>query len=177
VIAALQNGDVNVAQNVGFYIIAAVMVWGALRVVTTKNVVHAALWLVLVLGGIAAQYILAAAEFVAVSQVLVYIGAVMVLFLFGIMLTRATVGPDTDLNNTGWFVGVPVALLLLGVLAYASVDLVEDGVIVDRDEAAIAATTTQISDAYLDGYLVPFIALSFVLLAAAIGAIVLARKD
>ena len=175
--AALLAADVNVAQNVGFYIIAAVMIWGALRVVTTKNVVHAALWLVLVLGGIAAQYILAAAEFVAVSQVLVYIGAVMVLFLFGIMLTRATVGPDTDLNNKGWFVGVPVALLLLGVLAYVSLDYVEDGVIVDRDAAAIASTTTQISDAYLGDYLVPFIALSFVLLAAAIGAIVLARKD
>ena len=177
IVAALQDGDVNVAQNVGFYIIAAIMIWGALRVVTTKNVVHAALWLVLVLGGIAAQYVLAAAEFVAVSQVLVYIGAVMVLFLFGIMLTRATVGPDTDLNNKGWFVGVPVALLLLGVLAYVSLDFVEDGVVVDRDQAAIASTTTQISDAYLSDYLVPFIALSFVLLAAAIGAIVLARKD
>ena len=176
-IAALQNGDVNVAQNVGFYIIAAIMVWGALRVVTTKNVVHAALWLVLVLGGIAAQYILAAAEFVAVSQVLVYIGAVMVLFLFGIMLTRATVGPETDLNNKGWFVGVPVALLLLGVLAYVSLDLVEDSVLVDQDEARIASTTTAISDLYLGDMLVPFLALSFVLLAAAIGAIVLARKD
>ena len=100
--AAVFAADVNVAQNVAFYIIAAGMIWGALRVVTTKNVVHAALWLVVVLGGIAAQYILAAAEFVAVSQVLVYIGAVMVLFLFGIMLTRATVGPDDDLNNKGW---------------------------------------------------------------------------
>ena len=53
---------------------------------------HAALWLVIVLAGVAAQYILAAAEFVAVSQVLVYVGAVMVLFLFGIMLTRAQIG-------------------------------------------------------------------------------------
>ena len=69
--------DVNVAQNVGFYIIAAVMVYGALRVVSTRNVVHAALWLVVVLGGVAAQYILAAAEFVAVSQVMVYIGALL----------------------------------------------------------------------------------------------------
>lgn len=182
---ALLAADVNVAQNVGFYIIAAVMIWGAIRVVTTKNVVHAALWLVLVLGGIAAQYILAAAEFVAVSQVLVYIGAVMVLFLFGIMLTRATVGPDTDLNNKGWFIGVPVAVLLFGVLGYVALDAidadafvnVEDNVIVDRDPGKIAATTTQISDGYLGPYLVPFIALSFVLLAAAIGAIVLARKD
>ena len=68
------------------------MVFAALCVVTTKNVVHAALWLVIVLAGVAAQYILAAAEFVAVSQVLVYVGAVMVLFLFGIMLTRAQIG-------------------------------------------------------------------------------------
>ncbi len=67
--------DVNVAQNVGFYIIAAFMLLGAVRVVTATNLVHAALWLVLVLAGVAAQYILAAAEFVAVSQVLIYIGA------------------------------------------------------------------------------------------------------
>jgi NADH-quinone oxidoreductase subunit J len=169
--------DVNVAQNVGFYIIAAAMVWGAIRVVTTSNVVHAALWLVTVLGGIAAQYILAAAEFVAVSQVMVYIGAVMVLFLFGIMLTRATVGADTDLNNKGWLVGVPVALAMLGVLAYAVLDFTGDDVLVDRDDAQIAATTQAISDGYLGDFLVPLIALSFVLLAAAIGAIVLARKD
>jgi NADH-quinone oxidoreductase subunit J len=173
----LLAADVNVAQNVGFYIIAAGMVWGALRVVTTKNVVHAALWLIVVLGGIAAQYILAAAEFVAVSQVLIYIGAVMVLFLFGIMLTRATVGPDTDLNNKGWAIAIPVALGLAGVLGYVVLDVVGDEVLVDRDEATIAATTTEISDAYLGPYLVPLIALSFVLLAAAIGAIVLARKD
>jgi NADH-quinone oxidoreductase subunit J len=184
-VTPLLASDVNVAQNVGFYIIAAGMVWGAIRVVTTKNVVHAALWLVVVLGGIAAQYILAAAEFVAVSQVLVYIGAVMVLFLFGIMLTRATIGVDTDVNNKGWFLGVPVALALLGVLAFVSVDAVNEGafanvdgdVIIDRDGADIAATTTAISDGYLGPYLVPLIALSFVLLAAAIGAIVLARKD
>jgi NADH-quinone oxidoreductase subunit J len=175
--AVLLASDVNVAQNVGFYIIAAAMVWGAIRVVTTNNVVHAALWLVVVLGGVAAQYILAAAEFVAVSQVLVYIGAVMVLFLFGIMLTRATVGPDSDLNNKGWAIGIPVALGLLGVLAYVVIDLVGDDVLVDRDEAQIASTTTEISDAYLGDYLVPLIALSFVLLAAAVGAIVLARKD
>ena len=64
---------------------------GALRVVTTKNVVHAALYLV-VLAGVAAQFILLAAEFVAITQVLVYIGAIVVLFLFGIMLTRAELG-------------------------------------------------------------------------------------
>ena len=89
-----------IAQNIGFAIIAAVMIIAALRVVTTSNVVHAALWLVVVLSGVAAQYILLAAEFVAVTQVLVYIGAVMVLFLFGTMLTRSRIGRDSGLNNT-----------------------------------------------------------------------------
>jgi NADH-quinone oxidoreductase subunit J len=191
--AILLAGDVNVAQNVGFYVIAAGMLFGAFALVSTDNVVHAALWLVVVLGGIAAQYILAASEFVAVSQVLVYIGAVMVLFLFGIMLTRSSIGRDTDTRNAGWGVGIPVALLLFGVLAYVVFDAVDqnsgrsgadrffgavDGnIIVEPDAGSIAATTTGISDGYLGPFLVPLIAVSFVLLAAAVGAIVLARKD
>ena len=83
------------------------MLVAAIRVVTSNNVVHAALWLVLVLAGVAAQYVLAAAEFVAVSQVLVYVGAVMVLFLFGIMLTRAQIGAERNLNNRNWGIGIP----------------------------------------------------------------------
>jgi NADH-quinone oxidoreductase subunit J len=169
----LAADGVNVAQNVGFGIIAFGMIVAAINVVTTKNVVHAALWLVVVLGGVAAQYVLAAAEFVAVSQVLVYIGAVMVLFLFGIMLTRARIGSDTDLNNAGWAIGIPVALAMLGVLAWVIIDGVEDTVIPDSSPRP----TEELSDGFLGPYLVPFLALSFVLLAAAIGAIVLARKD
>ena len=78
-----------VAQNIVFWILAAGMVLAAIGVVRSQNVVHAALYLVVVLGGGAAQYILLAAEFVAWVQVLIYIGAVIILFLFGIMLTRA----------------------------------------------------------------------------------------
>jgi NADH-quinone oxidoreductase subunit J len=172
-VSVLAADGVNVAQNVGFGIIAFVMIFAALCVVTTKNVVHAALWLVLVLAGVAAQYILAAAEFVAVSQVLVYIGAVMVLFLFGIMLTRAQIGRETNLNNTGWALGIPVALLMGGALAWVIIDDVEDTIVADREPAP----TEAISDGFLGPFLVPFLAISFVLLAAAIGAIVLARKD
>jgi NADH-quinone oxidoreductase subunit J len=172
-VVLLAADDINVAQNVAFGIIAAMMIFAALCVVTTKNVVHAALWLVFVLAGVAAQYILAAAEFVAVSQVLVYIGAVMVLFLFGIMLTRARLGSDEGLNNPGWVVGIPVAIVLLGLLAYVSIDAFEDTTLPDRGPTP----TELISDEFLSPYLIPFLALSFVLLAAAIGAIVLARKD
>ncbi len=169
----LAADDVNVALNVGFGIIAAMMIFGALKVVTSKNVVHAALWLVVVLGGIAAQYILAAAEFVAVSQMLVYIGAVMVLFLFGIMLTRAQIGKEAGLNNKGWLLGVPVGLVMFGLLAWVIVDAYGDDVLPETEPTA----TVALSDQFLSIYLVPFLAISFVLLAAAIGAIVLARKD
>ncbi len=171
--ALIAADNINVAQNVAFGVIAAMMIFAALCVVTTKNVVHAALWLVMVLAGVAAQYILAAAEFVAISQVLVYIGAVMVLFLFGIMLTRAKLGDDDGLNNPGWALGIPVAVALLGLLAYASIDAFDDTTLPESG----STPTSLLSDQFLSPYLIPLIALSFVLLAAAIGAIVLARKD
>ena len=169
----LAADDVNVAQNVAFGIIAAMMIFAALSVVTSKNVVHAALWLVMVLSGVAAQYILASAEFVAASQILVYIGAVMVLFLFGIMLTRAQIGKEAGLNNAGWALGIPVALVLFGLLAWVILDAFGDDIVADRGPTP----TVLLSDQFLSIYLVPFLAVSFVLLAAAIGAIVLARKD
>ncbi|MCX6519548.1 MAG: NADH-quinone oxidoreductase subunit J [Actinobacteria bacterium] len=172
--AVILADDIYVAQNIGFGIIAAVMIIGALKVVTSKNVVHAALALVLVLGGAAAQYLLLAAEFVAVTQVLVYVGAVMVLFLFGVMLTRAKLGQEGDLNNKNAILGVPVALLMLGVMSWVLIDGFEDTRLPqDGDQVSVQA----LSDSIFKPYLLPFWALSFVLLAAVIGAIVLARKD
>jgi NADH-quinone oxidoreductase subunit J len=163
-----------VAQNIAFGVVAALMIVGAFRVVTTNNVVHAALWLVTVLAGAAAQYILLAAEFVAVTQVLVYVGAVMVLFLFGTMLTRSRIGRQTDLSYRHWWAGAAVALLLLGTMGYVLIDTFEDEKL---PENTVPTTTQQISDSIFGPYLLPFWALSFVLLAAIIGAIVLARRD
>ena len=171
--------DIEVAQTIGFGIIAAMMIAGALNVVISRNVVHAALSLVMVMAGAAAQYLLLAAEFVAVTQVLVYIGAVMVLFLFGVMLTRAKLGRDTDLNNEkGWLLGLPIALLLFGVMAYVLIDGFKDTRISGSGDGKIGATANVLlSDRIFSTYALPFWALSFVLLAAVIGAIVLARKD
>ena len=87
-----------VAQNIFFGILAAIVAISALRMVTTRNIVHAALYLVAVLAGLGALYVLLTAEFVATTQVLVYIGAVMVLFLFGIMLTKAPLGNVMELS-------------------------------------------------------------------------------
>ena len=162
-----------VAQNIFFYLFAIAIVFSAFRVVTSNNVVHAALYLVAVLASVAAQYILLAAEFVAATQVLVYIGAIVVLFLFGIMLTRAQIGREAGLNNTGWALGIPIALVMFGLLAWVIVDAFGDDVLPDRGPTP----TVLLSDQFLSIYLLPFLAISFVLLAAAIGAIVLARKD
>ncbi len=163
-----------VAQNIAFGIIAALMIIGAIRVVTSNNVVHAALWLVLVLAGAAAQYILLAAEFVAITQVLVYVGAVMVLFIFGTMLTRAQIGKERDLNNRGWPLALLVALLLGGTLVYVLLDAFGDD---ELPEDPAIQSVQNVSDSIFGPYLIPFWALSFVLLAAMVGAIVLARKD
>lgn len=166
--------ELLVAQNIGFAVISVLMVIGALRVVTTRNVVHAALWLVVVLSGAAAQYVLLAAEFVAVTQVLVYIGAVMVLFLFGTMLTRARIGTERDLNNSYARLGIPVAGVLFAAMAIALVSSFGDE---QLPSAARVVGVPEISDQIFGPYLLPFWALSFLLLAAIIGAIVLARKD
>jgi NADH-quinone oxidoreductase subunit J len=172
--------DVLVAQNIAFGIIAAIMVFSAIRVVTTSNVVHAALYLVGVLAGVAAQYVLLAAEFVAVTQVLVYIGAIVVLFLFGIMLTQARLGKGVDLDNKPmrpWAAGIGV--LLLALLGYVLWDAFEDTEleVVGATTYELGQTTDQVGDAIFGTYLVPFEAVSVLLLAALIGAIVLARRD
>jgi NADH-quinone oxidoreductase subunit J len=165
-----------IAQNIAFGIIAAVMIVGAIRVVTSSNVVHAALWLVCVLAGAAAQYLLVYAEFVAITQVLVYVGAVMVLFLFGVMLTRARIGRENDLNNKNWALGIPIALTLFAAMAIALVGGFKDEHL-PSPSAALRIDTQSVSDTIFKPYLLPFWALSFVLLVAVVGAIVLARKD
>lgn len=167
-------GD-NVAQNVAFYIIAIIMVVSALKVVTSKNVVHAALFLVAVLTGMAGQFILLGAEFIAATQLLVYVGAIIVLFLFGIMLTRAQLGRDPDVDGTAVqkVSGALTALVLLVVMGYAIYDSLEG---VELPEERVQ-TVAEVSDSIFSTYIVPFEAVSVLLLAALIGAIVLARRD
>lgn len=167
-----------VAQNIFFYLIAVVMVVSAIRVVTVRNVVHAAMYLVMVLAGVAAQYILAASEFIAATQVLIYIGAVVVVVLFGVMLTRAKLGQDVNLTNDYWWLGAISGILVFSVMAYALIDFFGDEPL---DQAAastqLVGNTEQVSDSIFSTYLVPFEAVSVLLLAALVGAIVLAKKD
>ena len=162
-----------VAQNVAFGIFAAAMVVSALGIVRTKNVVHAALFLVVVLAGGAAQFILLGAEFVAWVQVLVYIGAVVVLFLFGIMLTRDPMRAEEPLDNNLKWPGAAAALLMAGLLATTLIDAFKK----EKIELAAPTLTGAVTDSIFRTYIIPFEVVGVLLLAALIGAVVLARKD
>lgn len=171
--------EVLVAQNIAFAIIALGVVVAGVRLVTTENVVHAALWLVVVLAGIAGLYILLAAEFTAIVQVLVYIGAIVVLFLFGIMLTRARLGEGETVNERMRIPALVIAVAMFGLMAYSlwgyfgSTELE----VVGRSTAELGQTTAQVADSLFLTYLIPFEVVSVLLLAALTGAIVLARRD
>ena len=125
------------------------MLVSAWRVVTTKNVVHAALYLVIVLAGVAAQFILLGAEFIGVTQVLVYIGAIIVLFLFGIMLTRARLGDDESVGRERRLMAALVGVVLFGVMASALIADFED------THVDIAAPSTTAAGQRLDLLAVP----------------------
>ncbi len=162
----------TVAQ-VLFVLAALVAVGSAVLVVTTSNLVHAALWLVVTLTSVAGCYLLMAAELLAWVQVLVYVGAVVVLLLFALMLTRAPTGPQPE--PAGWRV-VPAAVtavLVTGVLAGTLVPGFADERI-DLDSGVVGSAEVM-GEAVFGSWVLAFEVLSVLLLAALVGAIVLSR--
>jgi NADH-quinone oxidoreductase subunit J len=157
-----------------FLAVGLATLFSAFRVVTAKNVVHAALYLVATLAGTAVLFLMLSAEFVAWVLVLVYIGAVIVLFLFGIMITRAPTGYDRGLDSDRktWPAVLSVATFV--VLAWASVEAFGGEVV----EGVGDPTSTEVLGlALLGRFVIPFEVVSFVLLAALIGGITIARRD
>jgi NADH-quinone oxidoreductase subunit J len=166
-----------VAQNIAFWILAVAMAGAAIGVVRSQNVVHAALYLVVVLAGAAAQYILLAAEFVAWVQVLIYIGAIVILFLFGIMLTRAPMRSEGSMDNSQRIAAAVVSLFLFGVVTALLVDAYGGKEIKLRDDLVVIGRSGTIASSIFRDYLVPFEVVSMLLLAALVGAVVIARRD
>src|SRR3990172_2884648 len=154
--------------------LALVVGAAAVRVVTSTNVVHAALFLVLALGGTAGLFLLLSAEFVAWVLVLVYIGAVIVLFLFGIMITRAPTGPNVEVDHRRRAPAAMAAFLVFVVTAGSGLTAFGDDQISDLGGGT---STEVIGKQLLQRFVIPFEVVSFVLLAALIGGITLARKD
>lgn len=152
--------------------LGAVAVGSGALVVTSTHLVRSGLFLVISLGAVAGLYLVLGAELVAWVQVLVYVGAVVVLLLFAVMLTRAPIGPSTDLDRPAG----PAALIGAGV-GFGLTALLADAFRWTRYELPPAGTAQRIGEQVFGAWVLPFEVLSILLLAALVGAIVLSRPD
>jgi NADH-quinone oxidoreductase subunit J len=155
------------------FMLSALVVGGAasLLVVTARNVVHAALFLVVALVSVAASFLWLGAEFLAWAQVLVYVGAVIVLILFGLMLTRAPIGPMAQHNENRKLAAI-VAVALFALLTGLNV--------ASFGGETIELHTTgagQLGEVLYLQWAFPFVVLGFLLTVSLIGALVLARRE
>jgi NADH-quinone oxidoreductase subunit J len=160
--------------EIAFVLVGLVTLGAALVTVTTRQLVHAALWLVVALGGLAVEYLLLTAEFIAWVQVLIYVGSVVVLLLFGLMLTKAPIGRSPDADSGNRWAALTVAVAAAVALVWVVVDAFRTTWI---DLNGPAAGSTRVTgESLFRNWVLPFEALSVLLLAALVGAIVLSRK-
>lgn len=164
------------AADVVFAALGLLVLGAGVLVVTVRNVIHAALWLVVCFGGLAGCYLLLTAEFVAWVQVLIYVGAIVVLLMFAAMLTRAPIGPAQDLDSANRPAAVAVALAVAVTLVTLLVNAFRTSQ-VDLQAAAGSGAGRPIGDAIFRSYVLPFELASVLLLAALVGAIVLSRPE
>jgi NADH-quinone oxidoreductase subunit J len=162
------------AQEYAFLATAVVGSLAALGVVTARNVVHAALYLVAALASVGVTFLLLGAEFVGWVQILIYVGAIVILFLFGLMLTKAPIGRDSLDGRNKVLASIVGVVMFIGL-----VSLIVTAFPVETAPTPPPAPgdSTSVGQALFEDFVLPFEAVSFVLLAALIGAIVLARKD
>jgi NADH-quinone oxidoreductase subunit J len=160
--------------EIAFLLVGLVTLGAAIVTVTTRQLVHAALWLVVALGGLAVEYLLLTAEFIAWVQVLIYVGSVVVLLLFGLMLTRAPIGRSPDADSGNRWAALTVAVAAAAALVWVVVDAFR-ATWIDLDGPA-AGSTRDTGESLFQNWVLPFEALSVLLLAALVGAIVLSRK-
>ncbi len=163
------------AEQIIFLIVGAVTLFSALMVVTARDLVHAALWLVAALFGVAVVYTLLNAGFLAVVQVVVYIGAIAILFIFAVMLTRRQSADTGAALNKNWWAGALMAVLTFAGLAY----LLQTWSGFSKTASAIPSGFDAINQLGValtspQGYVLPFEVASVLLLAALVGAVYLA---
>jgi len=165
------------AEQIIFLIVAVGIVGSALMVVTTRKMIHAALWLVAALFGVAILYAILQAGFLVVVQVVVYIGAIAILFIFAVMLTRRDMRDQGSQSRKGWWVAALLALLTFGGLAFIlsqweGFSKLAAEIPTDADTLGALATALVSPNAYV----LPFEVASVLLLAALIGAVYVAVK-
>jgi NADH-quinone oxidoreductase subunit J len=161
-------------EKIIFLVIAAISLGAALMVVTSRKLIHSALWLIMTLFGVAVLYGLLDAGFLAAVQVVIYIGAIAILFIFAVMLTRRVMQDTGSQNNQYWWVAAPISVLLFGGLVWMLSSW--QGYATELPELAPEAKTGMVQQlgrllVSPDGYVLPFELASILLVAALIGAI------
>jgi NADH-quinone oxidoreductase subunit J len=165
------------AQLVIFFVLAAVAVLGAISLIVQRHAIHSALSLIVVMVALAGLYLLLGAEFVAMVQIIVYGGAIMVLFLFVIMLLN--VGPEesTNLSKVALPVGIPLAVAVTGLIAAGIVTSKASDTIQAAAQPGTLTSTRTLSTLLFTEFVYPFELTSFLILVAILGAIVLAQRE
>jgi len=163
------------AEQIIFLVVALFTLGSAFMVVTTGNLVHAALWLVATLFGVAVVFALLNASFLAVVQVVVYIGAIAILFIFAVMLTRKDMRDQGPQTNRGWWAGALIAVLVFAGLLF----LLQGWNGLSKTAAAIPPgfdAVAELGTALVspDAFVLPFEVASVLLLAALVGAVYVA---
>ena len=158
-----------------FFVLAGLAVLGALSLVLQKHPIHSALSLIVVMVALAGLYLLMGAEFVAAVQIIVYGGAIMVLFVFVIMLLNAGVEEHTNLSKMA---GAPGLLLVLALTGFVAATVAKSGASVQATAQTGALSSTKgISEMVFKDFVYPFELTSFLILVAILGATVLAQRE
>ncbi|HET8723288.1 MAG TPA: NADH-quinone oxidoreductase subunit J [Anaeromyxobacteraceae bacterium] len=164
-------GPFTLADGV-FWFLAALTVGGAAGVALSRNILYSALGLLASLLGVAGLYVFLSADFVAVAQIMIYIGGVLVLILFAVMLTNRIGEVKVSNASMGWASGGLLAALMLGLLLVVAFEVPW----AVRPMPALP-TTAPLGHGLLQRWLLPFELASLILLATLIGAIIIARKE
>jgi NADH-quinone oxidoreductase subunit J len=162
-----------------FFVCAFISVLGAVLLILAREPIHSALSLILVMMSLAVLYLLLGAEFIAAVQIIVYAGAIMVLFVFVIMLLNAGTEERTDWSKIAKVVGLPLSFFLLLAIAHLLFHSNIGTVVANGAGAPSSAgvSTRALSTALFRQYLFPFEATSILILVAILGAWILGRKD
>ncbi|HLH56675.1 MAG TPA: NADH-quinone oxidoreductase subunit J [Verrucomicrobiae bacterium] len=162
-------------MTLSFAIIGAVTIASAIAAMTLRHLVHCALSLAITFAGLAALYLQLQAQFVGFAQLLVYVGAVAILIVFAILLTRGS-GPETQpIYSSRWLAGVVVAVIVMAVLG--GTILSSKTVSAHVEAAAFEPSVRRIGDQLMTRYVLPLEVLGLLLTAATIGAVILAIQE
>ncbi len=157
-----------------FWILAVLTVCGALAAVTLKNTVHCALAVTVAFAGLAFFYLQLDAQFAGFAQILIYIGAVAILVVFAILLTRGSETPKGGIFSRSWFAGMAIAAAVFAVLGWA---IIQSSQILPHQAELPAVTVNQIGNALLSRYVLPLEIVALLLTAALIGAVIVAMHE